>query len=516
MLRIIRTFWRDQRGIALILVSIMLPAIIGLSLLAIDMSRMNNLHNDLQKGADALALAAAAELNGRSDAWTRAENALTNLVANDATFSDAGIVALTTGSGATTVDPTYPACRLKGQVWWCFLKDIPASDATVIVPSTGVDVNGVDHKAANATETRFILVRVQPETFTSMFPVFVSSSGNSTDTSYNVSAVSVAGFTSGVCDYTPVFICNPYEMVDGTNTAGGVTLEQAAADPAIRRRLIELRMVGNGAGYGPGNFGFLQPPDGVGNGAQALAQTIATSKPLGCYSAQGVSTKTGQNTGPVQDAFNVRFGIRASGGHFNSPEYGPAANVRKGAVRASGNANQCSAYNQLTFGAPNMGLPRDATTPYMGGRMGDGNWNLSGYWSTNFSSASHPSSWDTSKPTRYDVYKYEIAQGLVGTASAGGEVGTPPSACQPPVTTVDRRLLYGAILDCHALEAAGNDLNGNSTNLPVEAFASFFLTEPVPGASEGGSVFVELVDITGRGGQGTLDNFLRDEAQLYR
>ena len=60
MLRTIRAFWHDQRGIALILVSIMLPAIIGLSLLAIDMSRMNNLDNDLQKGTDALALAAAA------------------------------------------------------------------------------------------------------------------------------------------------------------------------------------------------------------------------------------------------------------------------------------------------------------------------------------------------------------------------------------------------------------------------------------------------------------------------
>ncbi|TGQ55462.1 hypothetical protein EN855_035015, partial [Mesorhizobium sp. M1C.F.Ca.ET.212.01.1.1] len=112
-----------------------------------------------------------------------------------------------------------------------------------------------------------------------------------------------AGFTSGVCNYTPVFICNPYEMVNGTNAAGGATLEQAVTDPAVHRRLIELRLVGNNAAYGPGNFGFLQPPDGVGNGAQALAETIATSKPLGCYSAQGVNTKTGQNNGPVQDAF---------------------------------------------------------------------------------------------------------------------------------------------------------------------------------------------------------------------
>ncbi|MGT2466642.1 pilus assembly protein TadG-related protein [Mesorhizobium atlanticum] len=239
----------------------MLPAIMGLSLLAIDMSRMNNLHNDLQKGTDALALAAAAELNGRSDAWTRAENALTNLVANNTTFSNAngGVVSLTTGNGAATVDPTYAACRSQGQVSWCFLASIPASDASPVTSA---------NYAASPTVTRFIQVKAQPETFSAIFPVSIASSGGSTDTSYNISAVSVAGFTSGVCNYTPVFICNPFEMVNGTNTAGGATLEQAVSDPAIHRRLIELRLVGNNAAYGPGNFGFLQPPDGVGNGAQ--------------------------------------------------------------------------------------------------------------------------------------------------------------------------------------------------------------------------------------------------------
>ena len=201
MFRWIRAFWNDQRGIALILFSVMLPAIMGLSLLAIDMSRMNNLHNDLQKGTDALALAAAAELNGRSDAWTRAENALTNLVANNTTFSNTngGVVSLTTGNGAATVDPTYAACRSKGQVSWCFLASIPASDASPITSA---------NYAASATVTRFIQVKAQPETFSAIFPVLIASSGGSTDTNYNISAVSVAGFTSGVCNYTPVFICN--------------------------------------------------------------------------------------------------------------------------------------------------------------------------------------------------------------------------------------------------------------------------------------------------------------------
>lgn len=507
MLRTIRAFWHDQRGIALILVSVMLPAIIGFSLLAIDMSRVNNLHNDLQKGADAFALAAAAELDGRTGSWARAERAMATLVSNESNFSTAGRGPLTAGQPGGT-----QRCNSAGSISWCFLKAIPANDGTKITTANQATYLADSTPAVGEPQTRFIQVTVAPTGFAAVFPASFITAGASD--SFNVGAVAVAGFTSGVCDFTPVFICNPYE-----SDPNGITLEQAVSDPALRRRLIELRKVGNGAAAGPGNFGFLEPPEGFGNGAQALAQTIATSTPIGCYSAEGVTTKTGQNAGPVQDAFNVRFGIRANGNAFNTPEYGPAANVRKGAIaggNGNGNGNQCPAYNQLTFnGTGNMGLPRDATMPNMGGRMGDGNWNLSGYWSTNFGSTSYPSSWDTTKPTRYEVYKYEIANGLVGTASAGGEVGTPASACQAPVTTVDRRLLYGAILNCNEL-SQNNNLSGHSTNLPVEAFGSFFLTEPVSSASDDASVFVELVDITGRGGQGTIDNFLRDEPQLYR
>ncbi|RRI03082.1 hypothetical protein EH240_10940 [Mesorhizobium tamadayense] len=513
MLRIIRAFWHDQRGIALILVSITLPAIIGFSLLAIDASRVNNLHNDLQKAADAFALAGAAELDGTSGSWVRAERAMATLVSNESNFSTTGTngrFTLRSGEPGGTLN-----CNSAGNISWCFLKAIPASDSTQITAANLATYLANSTRAVGEAETRFIQVTVAPTGFAAIFPVsYISAGANG---NFSVGAVAVAGFTSGVCNFTPVFICNPYEMdANGTNNAGNYTLQQAVSNPAVRRRLIELRKVGNGAAAGPGNFGFLEPPPGVGNGAQALAETIATSRPIGCYESGSVSTKTGQNAGPVQDAFNVRFGIGANG-HFNSAEYGPAANVRKGALQTKGSANQCPAMNQLSFTEPGtMGLPRDATTPYMGGRMGDGDWNLSSYWSTNFGSTSHPSSWDTTKPTRYDVYKYEIAQGLVGTASTGGEVGTPASACQPPVTSVDRRLLYGAILNCNALEAAGNDLSGHSTNLPVEAFGSFFLTEPVASASDDASVMVELVDVTGGAGQGTLDNFLRDEAQLYR
>src|SRR5437016_1216859 len=78
------SFLRDDDGNALVFVAIMLPVLVGFALLAIDMSRANSLHNDMQSGADAFALAAAAELDGNSDAITRANNAIANLLTDPA------------------------------------------------------------------------------------------------------------------------------------------------------------------------------------------------------------------------------------------------------------------------------------------------------------------------------------------------------------------------------------------------------------------------------------------------
>ncbi|RWX58685.1 hypothetical protein EN780_36185, partial [Mesorhizobium sp. M4B.F.Ca.ET.089.01.1.1] len=240
------------------------------------------------------ALAAAAELDGTTGSWARAERAMATLVDNESNFSTAGRFTLTSGQpgGATR-------CNSAGSISWCFLKAIPAADGTKITTANQAIYLADATPAVGEIETRFIQVTVVPEGFAAIFPASFITSGASD--SFNVGAVAVAGFTSGVCDFTPVFMCNPYEMVNGTNDAGGYTLEQAVSNPAVHRRLIELRKVGNGAAAGPGNFGFLEPPEGIGNGAQALAETIATSTPIGCYNSASVSTKTGQNAGPVQD-----------------------------------------------------------------------------------------------------------------------------------------------------------------------------------------------------------------------
>ncbi|MER9439142.1 pilus assembly protein TadG-related protein [Mesorhizobium sp. M0618] len=482
MLRTIRAFWHDQRGIALILVSVTLPAIIGFSLLAIDMSRVNNLHNDLQKGADALALATAAELDGGSDSITRGDHALATLVANQYNF---------------TTTPGPQALAAAG-VTRRYLKSLPATDNLPIA-----DANVIANEVTDAKLARFVEVKVTPVGFAAIFPASFLSSGASN--SFTVGAVAVAGFDSSVCDYTPVFICNPYEQMERDRI---VTLEEAAASQDWRRKQILMRMNGS---YEPGNFAFLESP--AGNGAPGLEAALASTKPPGCYDRDGVTTEPGQNAGPVKDGLNSRFGIAKQ--YFGSATSGPAKNVRMGLTSINCSSGQV---NFQTNPALGVGLNEDScfangtTCPNMSGRMGAGDWSPTQYWVAN-----HPP--DTSLPngltnnsTRYEVYQYENKNNRINDVSKGGERGGP--ACgATPVTTVDRRLLYGAIIDCLAVADSGAKFSGKIPNVPVRAFASFFITEPIKNTKD---IYGELVDITGKGGRGTLDNFLRDEVQLYR
>src|SRR5919198_1298212 len=101
--KFVSRFWaskiiEDERGAVLIYVTLMLPVLIGTALLAIDASRLYNLATTLQKGADALALAGAAELDGRPDAITRANAAIANLVANQHKFASTSPATITTSS----------------------------------------------------------------------------------------------------------------------------------------------------------------------------------------------------------------------------------------------------------------------------------------------------------------------------------------------------------------------------------------------------------------------------------
>jgi hypothetical protein len=339
-------------------------------------------------------------------------------------------------------------------------------------------------------------------------------------------ANAVAGFDSVACNVAPLFMCNPFE---GSSTS----LYLAAQDPSLSRRLISLKA--KGSQYGSGNYGYLEPADG--NGGTAVREALAIDKPKGCYKLKGVELQTG-NIASTAEAMNVRFDMYEGNfaGKKNDTAYRPARNVRKGYTGPQ--CNKTVAYtvtkpptDPVNAGVP-LGFPRDScfyanngagNCTYggtaMGGRMGDGDWDFDAYW-TRTHSAPRPNGWSNSnRPSRHEVYRYEIDNNLVSTATAQGT----PSEKGDPVCyagdasamsdTPDRRVFVGAIINCQAAADAGQLTGSSGGVIPVEAYAKFFLTEPMD--KQDGTIWAEMIQIV-EPGTAAARNIIRDSVQLVR
>jgi len=145
---------------------------------------------------------------------------------------------------------------------------------------------------------------------------------------------------------------------------------------------------------------------------------------------------------------------------------------------------------------------------------------LNGYWSTEHppgtSGANNAPSGCTAAATisRASVYQYEIDNNYLNDASynngqPGGEVGAP--RCSTAAAVADRRFLNVAVLNCLNLANENYSLQGSASNLPVAAFAKFFLTLPVKNAS--GAVYAEYQGIVTPGSGG---GDFYSQVQLYR
>jgi hypothetical protein len=179
--------------------------------------------------------------------------------------------------------------------------------------------------------------------------------------------------------------------------------------------------------------------------------------------------------------------------------------------------------------APEIGFPRDSCFytdscsfggPYMAGRVGGGDWDFDSYWTINFPGISKPNGWsNANRPSRYDVYRYEIDHDLTTVASRGPsdkETGAPQCYSGGASTITDnpdRRTFHGAILDCRALDQEYNISGGSAPPLPVTAYAKFFLSEPMD--KNDGTIWVELVDVV-EPGTPAAKEILRETVQLYR
>ncbi|HEV2557618.1 MAG TPA: TadE/TadG family type IV pilus assembly protein [Microvirga sp.] len=484
-------FRRDERGVIAIMTALMMPVLIGFGVLAIDAGRHFNLQTSLQGGADALALAAAAELDGRSDAIERANRAIDNaVVGNNQRF----------GEGASAINRSNVSVR--------FLRGLPASDRT------NIDAALVTTDPALA---RLAEVTVNPVTSRNMFAAAASMA----QVSQQTNATAVAGFDSASCNITPLFMCNPFE---GANPP----LHRAARDPSFRLRQIAMKA--KGSTYGSGNYGYLEPA--AGNGGSAVREALAIDKPKGCYRLEGVELQPG-NISSTAEAMNVRFDMYEGNfsGNKNDVAYRPAQNVRKGFGGATCNKPEPD-YNPAIRPDLNpgksLGLPRDNcfydnSCPTLGatmaGRIGNGEWDFEAYWKRTYGGLAFPNSWsNTNRPSRYEVYRYEIESSdkLLDVATVNAtkkEIGGPVcySGTKPTVEDVDRRVFLGAIIDCnkHATQ-----LNGSSGGvIPVTAYAKFFLTEPMD--KNDGTIWAEMIELV-EPGRPSAKGIIRDTVQLYR
>jgi Flp pilus assembly protein TadG len=509
----------DESGMALVYVTIMLPVIIGFACLAIDVARFQILNSSLQHGADSLALAGAAELDGRTDAIARSDDAIKQFVTNNK--------ALFTSSTATLDWST---------VTTCYLSSLPADDAT---PINTADC--LDKALPTSSQTaRFVRVKVDPKNYKTIFPVNIIGQVASTA---KTSAEAVAGFQAAVCNFTPVFMCNPYEPTTGVTTSfNDYGLIAAAGDPEKRKAAIKLVEVASSGTVTavPGNFGYLDPVSG--KGKKGLEVEIASIIPDGCYIIDNLSTTKPGGMTSLLNAFNTRFDNYK--GTLSKKDYPPAMNVRKG---YSGSGCAATANTDTT---KYMGMPVDscfATSTCPKSNIGNGDWkydpvagtgvSFQSYWDVNFtgSGKSAPSPKDLGlgvrttsytgaetstgsgkfdTPPRYDVYKYENTTPLPSSPSKmlssyarkpSGESGDP--SCGTGTSTVDRRIIYGAVINCNA-----EKLEPGKGGYHAFAFAKFFMIRPMTDPPDA-TLWVELVDVV-RPGDGT--GIARDVVQLYR
>src|SRR5262245_32267098 len=431
-----RAFWNDTNGVILPYVTIMLVVIVGLSVLALDGARLMSLQTQLQNGADALALAGAAELDRLPDAETRARTAIERLLTNSTLF----------GSRASR---TVAVSNIK------FYSRLPASDASPMSAGT---------LATGPGNARFVSVTVRPVSLPTLLPAAFFGGANTVTTA----ASAVAGFDQVVCGVTPLYVCNPYETPGMTYDEATEALQHAAANPTDQGRLIRLRQYGGNAPYAATDYGFLSSPT-LGSDEMSLIDSLAVVRPAACFLQRGVNFRPGL-VRSVREGFNVRFDIYegAMSGKYNDSNYRPAQNVRKGYVVARGNENQNACATRpganWPIGSPPdqvTGLPLDRTWPDLGS-MGKGNWDFDRYWQVNHGDSGPPSNFNggpasnAAVPSRYRVYRYEIEQGQVADVSLGGESGAPACYRGGDLSgTSDRRILHAAIVNCQSLQLEG-------------------------------------------------------------
>ncbi|MGD9966260.1 MAG: pilus assembly protein TadG-related protein [Hyphomonadaceae bacterium] len=425
-----RSMARDRSGGVAVYVALIAFVTFGLIGLAVDATRAMIVRSESQAAADAAALAAGSQLDGTSTAIARADAAIEDLITNRQGLAS-------TGAGEVTIANVR------------YLVGLPGNDSAAITD---------DFVTSNPLEARFVEVTTAPLTHIN---TFLRAAGAVDPVDITTSAVS--GGSQMVCRAQPLMICNPGEYT---------TIGDIFDVEAWRGRQVRLVSQSSGA-YVPGNFGYLSPGA---NGANALAEALASTNGANICYGPTVQTEPGQNNG-ARTALNTRFGIyenpQFGGGARNNPLYAPDVNVRT--------------------------MPRDLVFSGPGNRFGNGYWNCLTYWNANHASSGvqRPAACtnNTNSISRYEIYEYEIANNR--------SLPPPQNAANK---MAQRRIVYVAVVNCREHNIAGR------TDAPATTYLKIFITEPVTSPSNV-ELVGEIVDVVQVGAD---DGVLHEIVQLYR
>lgn len=482
---------KNERGAYLVMMALLIVVLIGIAALAIDVGRLLVMKTEMQNAVDAAALAAAAELDTNVGAQGRAKTAARTLLAHDARFA----------REKTLLDAT--ALPDSAFQFFCLIGSESEPIATDDVrerfcnTTDGPDAEGKVIAVDDFT-THYVKVTLDPSNlgddgnyFTAdlIFLPVLQLLGIDTQTTATAVVTALAGRSYFTCALPALTICDPWEASD-----------QHFRDQMPIGGAITLRSQGgSGAAWAPGNFGFLMPPDG-GNGADDLMEFLAEPGLSGCGESK-VTTNPGQTANKTRAGINVRFNDYGYG--LTPGDYPPAPNLYDywydDEAIAWGNGTLIAEVGGNRFYQPDWEWYDDDS---------DGQ----GYWLAKHSAGSEDGSWNNgvNRPTRWDVYQYELANDVSSTDMVLSPGEAPDDGAANDPGDLERRVMHVAVLSCEALGVAGKK---EVDVFPSDGYARMFLLDASkdPGGSSGLEFHVEYLGwVYGKGGG---DNHV--QIQLY-
>jgi hypothetical protein len=463
-----------------------------------DLGRVMGIHTQVSSYADSVALSAARELDGRPGALTRAR---------DAGRETTSVIGAGDRLSISSGDRTIGVQRL---TFLSRLAPLP-NDPTTRSPVAGDVVTAIWNRGSNAIalqngfsladaerETQFVLVDTTREREEFILLPLLAWMTPGLGESITVAPQAIAGFDRQICNSPPLMLCNPAEA-----SAPGANF---TFDPGDQ---IRANIRPSGGALRPGDMKLLSTPQGP--SVARIREYMGRIVPNTFCTGRTIDVRNNTNPSAIREGLNTRLDMFSAAlvGQRNSGDYTPAPVAPKGFDTTPGS---CAVQKSTINAPPTTPLPRDncfmpsgtwpdgipagsgsGCTTFLGTRLaGDGNWARTQYWTTNHPGVSQPAGYATM--SRYQVYRAEIA----------GNIGTSENRCSTsPNTRVvdplrDRRVFPIAIVNCLT-----TPVSGDRDDVPVEAYAEVFLTEPVGNQTwwngDDEDVFLEIIGVTRRG-----------------